>query len=84
MDLQMEFKLFLRALMHYGSDPTPTMQLEIQRRAFHLEMAFREHEIDLEKRITTKLLESLSARLETNGAVKEIDSLRKAIDQLGK
>ena len=49
-----------------------------------LKSALRQEEIAMEKRITENVLKTLSVRLENNGAIHEIESLRKAIEQLEK
>ena len=49
-----------------------------------LEIALRQQEKEMEQRITDNVLKSLSVRLESNGVIAEIESLREAIERLGK
>ena len=70
--------------MQYAADPSPTLALDLQHRAMGLENALRQQEKEMEKRITENVLQSLSVRLESNGVIAEIESLREAIERLGK
>ena len=84
MDYEFQLKMFLRSLMQYAADPSPTLALDLQHRAMGLENALRQQEKEMEKRITENVLQSLSVRLESNGVIAEIESLREAIERLGK
>ena len=76
--------MFLRSLMQYATDPSATLCLDLQHRAMSLEVALCQEEKEMEKRITENVLKSLSILLESDGAIAEIESLRKAIERLGK
>ena len=84
MNLDFQVKMFLRSLMQYTTDPSATMCLDLQHRAMSLEAALSQEEKEMEKRITENVLKSLSILLESDGAIAEIESLRKAIERLGK
>ena len=84
MYLDMLLNDFLRSLVQCAADPSPTMQLHLQHRVMVLKSALRQEEKAMEKRITENVLKTLSVRLENNGAIHEIESLRKAIEQLEK
>ena len=84
MDFEFQLKMFLRTLIRYTADPSPTLALDLQHRAMGLEIALRQQEKEMEQRITKNVLKSLSARLENNGVIAEIESLREAIERLGK
>ena len=58
--------------------------MDVQRKVTHLELALSRYQMELEQRVTEKVLENLSVRVETNGALNEIKSLREAIERLGK
>ena len=49
-----------------------------------LKYALRQQDKEMEKRITENVLKSLSVRLENDGVIAEIESLREAIERLGK
>ena len=84
MDFEFQLKMFLRSLMQYTAEPSPTLAWDLQRRAMGLEIALRQQEKEMEQRITDNVLKSLSVRLESNGVIAEIESLREAIERLGK
>lgn len=84
MNLEFQLDMFLRALMLYINDPSPTMSLQLQSRAVNLKYALCQQQTEMEKRITDNVLQSLSVRLEKDGAISEIGSLEKAIERLGK
>ena len=84
MDFEFQLKMFLRTLIRYTADPSPTLALDLQHRAMGLEIALLQQEKEMEQRITKNVLKSLSARLENNGVIAEIESLREAIERLGK
>ena len=84
MNLEFQLDMFLRALMLYINDPSPTMSLQLQSKAMSLEYALRQQDKEMEKRITDNVLKSISVRLENNGTIAEIESLREAIERLGK
>lgn len=84
MYLEMQFDMFLRSLMQYIQDPSPMLSLDLQHKAMSLKYALRQQDKEMEKRITENVLKSLSVRLENNGVIAEIESLREAIERLGK
>ena len=84
MNLEFQLDMFLRALMLYIKDPSPTMSLQLQSKALSLEYTLRQQQTEMEKRITENVLKSLSVRLENDGVIAEIESLREAIERLGK
>ena len=84
MYLDMLLNDFLRSLVQCAADPSPTMQLHLQHRVMVLKSALRQEEKAMEKRITKNVLKAISVQLENNGAINEIESLRKAIEQLVK
>ena len=84
MYLEMQFDMFLRSLMQYIQEPSPILSLDLQHKAMSLKYALRQQDKEMEKRITENVLKSLSVRLESNGVIAEIESLREAIERLGK
>ena len=76
--------MFLRSLMQYIQDPSPMLSLDLQHKAMSLKYALRQQDKEMEKRITENVLKSLSVRLENDGVIAEIESLREAIERLGK
>ena len=70
--------------MRYTTDPSPMLALDLQHRIMSVKAALRQQQTEMEKRITENVLQSLSVRLENNGVVTEIESLREAIERLGK
>ena len=84
MDFEFQLKMFLRTLIRYTADPSPTLALDLQHRAMGLEIALRQQEKEMEQRITENVLKSISVRLENNCVIAEIESLREAIERLGK
>ena len=84
MYLEMQLDMFLRSLMQYITDPSPMLSLDLQHKAMSLKYALRQQDKEMEKRITENVLKSLSVRLENDGVIAEIESLREAIERLGK
>ena len=84
MYLEMQFDMFLRSLMQYIQEPSPILSLDLQHKAMSLKYALRQQDKEMEKRITENVLKSISVRLENNGVIAEIESLREAIERLGK
>lgn len=84
MDFEFQLDMFLHSLMRYTTDPSPLLALDLQHKAISLKAALRQQQTELEQRITEKVLKSLSVRLESNGVVAEIESLREAIERLVK
>ena len=84
MNLEFQFDMFLRSLMQYAADPSPTLCLDLQHRVITLKAALRQQQTEMEQRITENVLQSLSVHLESNGVIAEIESLREAIERLGK
>ena len=76
--------MFLRSLMQYIQEPSPILSLDLQHKAMSLKYALRQQDKETEKRITNNVLQSLSVHLESNGVIAEIESLREAIERLGK
>ena len=76
--------MFLRSLMQYSADPSPTLALDLQHKAISLKATLRQQQTEIEQRITENVLQSLSVRLESHGVIAEIESLREAIERLGK
>ena len=76
--------MFLRSLMQYIQEPSPILSLDLQHKAMSLKYALRQQDKEMEKRITENVLKSLSVRLENDGVIAEIESLREAIERLGK
>ena len=70
--------------MRYTTDPSPLLALDLQHRIMSVKAALRQQQTEMEKRITENVLQSLSVRLENNGVVAEIESLREAIERLVK
>ena len=60
------------------------MSMQLQHKTVCLQCAIRQQQMEMEKRITENVLKSISMQLETNGAISEIESLKKAIENLGK
>ena len=84
MNLEFQLDMFLRSLMQYITDPSPMMSLDLQHKVMSLKYALRQQDKEMEKRITENVLKSLSVRLENDGVIAEIESLREAIERLGK
>ena len=84
MNLEFQFKMFLRSLMQYTTDPSATLCLDLQHRAMSLEIALHQEQTEMERRITENVLKRLSVLFESKGAIAEIESLREAIERLGK
>ena len=84
MYLEMQFDMFLRSLMQYIQEPSPILSLDLQHKAMSLKYALRQQDKEMEKRMTENVLKSLSVRLENDGVIAEIESLREAIERLGK
>ena len=76
MYLEMQFDMFLRSLMQYIQEPSPILSLDLQHKAMSLKYALRQQDKEMEKRITENVLKSLSVRLENDGVIAEIESLR--------
>ena len=76
--------MFLRSLMQYIQEPSPILSLDLQHKAMSLKYALRQQDKEMEQRITENVLKSISVRLENNGVIAEIESLREAIERLGK
>ena len=64
--------------------PDINTSFQLQRRAIYLRDAVREHDKEIEKRITDNVLKALSIKFQTDGAIDEIKSLQKAIEDLGR
>ena len=60
------------------------LSLDLQHKAMSLKYALRQQDKEMEQRITENVLKSLSVRLENDGVIAEIESLREAIERLGK
>ena len=84
MDFEFQLDMFLRSLMRYTTDPSPMLALDLQHSIMSVKAALRQQQTEMEQRITEKVLKSLSVRLESNGVIAEIESLREAIERLGK
>ena len=84
MYLEIQLDMFLRSLMQYIQEPSPMLSLDLQHKAMSLKYALRQQEKEMEQRITENVLKSISVRLENNGVIAEIESLREAIERLGK
>lgn len=82
--LDVELEMFLRALYACLDNPSPNTMFQLQRKAFHLRFVFQKHEQEVEKRITENVLKALSVKVETDDAIKKINALDKAIQNLGK
>ena len=76
--------MFLRSLMQYIQEPSPILSLDLQHKAMSLKYALRQQDKEMEQRITENVLKSISVRLENDGVIAEIESLREAIERLGK
>ena len=84
MYLEIQLDMFLRSLMQYIQEPSPMLSLDLQHKAMSLKYALRQQDKEMEQRITENVLKSISVRLENNGVIAEIESLREAIERLGK
>lgn len=84
MNLEFQLDMFLRSLMQYIQEPSPTLSLDLQHKAMSLKYALRQQDKEMEQRITENVLKSISVRLENDGVIAEIESLREAIERLGK
>ena len=84
MNLEFQFDMFLQSLARYAADPTPMLSLELQHRMMSLKAALRQQQTETEQRVTERVLQRLSVRLQDDCVIAEIDSLREAIERLGK
>lgn len=73
---------FLRALDIYLENPSNNTKYQLRKYASILSYAIQEHDKELERRVTANVLKELSMKLESSGAINEIQSLKKAIDDL--
>ena len=71
-------------MRYYIESPSPAMSMLLQHKTVGLKYAIRQQQMEMEKRIAENVLKSISMQLETNGAISEIESLKKAIENLGK
>ena len=79
-----EIDAFLRALTNCVENPCVSTKFELQRRAISLRHTIREETKQMEETITNNVLKAISIKLEDNGVIDKIDSLKDAIDRLGK
>ena len=84
MNLEFQFDMFLQSLARYAAAPTPMLSLELQHRMMSLKAALRQQQTETEQRVTERVLQRLSVRLQDDCVIAEIDSLREAIERLGK
>ena len=75
---------YFQGLMRYIQEPCIPIALDIQHKIMGMKDALRRQEKEMEQRITANVLRYLSIRLSNDGAIDEIESLRKAIERLGK
>ena len=83
-NLDFQFDQFLRALTIYMEHPDINTSFQLQRRGIFLRDAIREHDKEMETRITENVLKALSIEFETGSVLNEIKSLNEALEQLGK
>ena len=83
-NLEFQFDQFLRALTIYMEHPDINTNFQLQRRGIYLRDAIREHDKEMEKRITDNVLNALSVKFETGSALNEIKSLNEVVEQLGR
>lgn len=65
-------------------NPGVNTNFQLQRMGIYLRDAVRRHDKEMEKRVTDNVLKALSIKFETDGAIDEIKSLQKAIEDLGR
>ena len=58
-------------------------EVYLQHKTNDLVRSLAELEKDMEQRVTDNVLKALSVQLETGDAIREIDSLKRALDRLG-
>ena len=75
---------YFNALVRYVDEPCFSVALDMQHKIMDMKDALRRQEKEMEKRITANVMRNLSVRLENGGAIAEIESLREAIERLGK
>ena len=81
--LELNANSLLRALTMYTDNPSSDTKFQLQRRANDFIRAVIEQENNMEQRVTDNVLKALSIQLETGDAIREIDSLKSALDRLG-
>ena len=74
---------YLRALTSYTDNPCVNTKVYLQHKTNDLVRSLAELEKDMEQRVTENVLKALSVQFETGDAIKEIDSLKHALDRLG-
>lgn len=82
LDIQVE--MFLRSLTNCMEHQDVGTMFDLQRKAISLRDAIHEHSKEMESRITENVLKAISIKLEDNGVIDEIKSLKNAINSLGK
>lgn len=83
-NLDFQIDQFLRTTTIYMENPDINTSFQLQRRAIYLRNAVRELDKEMEKRLTDNVLNAFSVKLEKDGAIEEIKSLKKAIEDLGR
>ena len=76
--------MFLRSLTNCMEHQDVGTMFDLQRKAISLRDAIHEHSKEMESRITENVLKAISIKLEDNGVIDEIKSLKNAINSLGK
>ena len=65
-------------------NPGVNTNFQLQRMGIYLRDAVRRHDKEMETRITDNVLKVLSIKFQSDGAIDEIKSLQKAIEDLGR
>ncbi len=65
-------------------NPSVNTNFQLQRMGIYLRDAVRRHDKEMEARITDNVLKALSIKFENDGAIDEIKSLQKVIEDLGR
>ena len=82
LDFQMD--QFILALNIYMDHPNDNTRFQLQRKTMDLQLAIRDYTKELEERVTNNVLNAISVKIEKECAIKEIKSLKKAIEDLGR
>lgn len=82
--LEFQIDQLIRALTIYMEHPDINTNFQLQHKTMDLRLAIRDYTKELEERVTNNVLNAISVKIEKEGAIKEIKSLKKAIEDLGR
>lgn len=82
MDMKFQRKYFFESLMNYIKTPCTENYLNLIGKQMIMEHYLQQEEIERENRIVDKVLERLSVRIDKDGALADIKSLRDELQKL--